>query len=80
MSGCDNPTKWGINPAIRAVRGKDRLRLESIDNWQDADYVLVNYAYSQLYSSSELQYVEENYQCVKIIKAYGNRMSAIYKK
>lgn len=78
LSGCDNPTRWGINPAIRAIRGRDRLRLESIDDWMQADYVLVNYGYAKLYSQEDLKYLEENRECVKVFKTYGNKMSAIY--
>ena len=39
---------------------------------------LINYGYAKLYSQEDLKYLEENRECIKVFKTYGNKMSAIY--
>lgn len=80
ISGCDNPTKWGINPAIRSMRGRDRLRIEMVEDWKDADYVIINYDYSILYSAADRDYILAHYEPIKVAKVYGYRLSGVYKR
>lgn len=80
VSGCDTPTRWGISPAIRTLRGKDRMRMEYTEDWRNSDYVIINFSYSILYSPRDSEYVENNYELIKTFKAYGNKLCAVYKR
>ena len=50
------------------------------DGWVNAEYILDNPMYSNMYYSGEYEYIRENYKLVVELKAYGNDILRIYEK
>lgn len=78
IAACDNPSKWGIDAQLSAIRGRQRGRFIVVDSWTDADYVLINRTYSFMYSDSIYQEIKEEYYLVNEIQSYGNTVCEIY--
>ena len=83
VSACDITTLIGVeNGWVNLPSGK-RERIACTDNWQEADYVLVNSTYSaieELCGNPDNQYLKENYEKIAQISAYGNVIWSIFKK
>lgn len=55
------------------------------ENWQEANYVIINPTYAVIASATSayqesIQYVENTYKKAVSIQTYGNEICAIYKK
>jgi hypothetical protein len=73
-----NPGKWGLENQYFAVRGRTRNRILFCENWQDADYLIINPTYAYMYSVSEYEYVKSEYKLIESIDSYGNTICEIY--
>ena len=80
VGALNNPTKWGIYDTIYASPSKMKNDFIVKDDWEEAEYVIVNPGYAYLYSVEKYQYVKENYTLVYQIKSYGNSINEIYQK
>lgn len=76
----NNPTMWGVQETIYALPAKIKMDFDLKNNWEEAEYVIVNPGYAYLYSVEQYQYVRENYKMVYQIKSYGNIINEIYQK
>lgn len=75
-----NPAYWGLEKQLNALRGKHRMRFILCEDWKNAEYIIVNPTYANMYGSSEYSLVKENYLLMDSIKSYGNTICEIYQK
>lgn len=80
VGALNNPTMWGIYDTIYASPAKVKEKFVVANNWEEAEYIIVNPGYAYLYSVDPYQYVKENYTLVYQIKSYGNIVNEIYQK
>ena len=80
VGALNNPTMWGIHDTIYASPKKIKEDIVAKDNWEEAEYIIVNPGYAYLYSVEQFQYVKDNYTMVYQIKSYGNVINEVYKK
>lgn len=76
----NNPTRWGLEENMQAVRGKKRMRLKIAGDWQEADYLIVNTTYAYMYSRQDYENVKNTYELIDSISSYGNTICEVYKK
>ena len=79
VAAIDNPSKWGIDSQLLAIRGKKRCRIEVVDDWENADYVILNATYATMYCPDEYQRIRAQKELVTKVNAYGNDLSYVYK-
>lgn len=80
ITACDNPTKWGIDSQLLAIRGKLRCRLRSDVSFEEADYVIVNPTYLTLYSQPYLERILQEFSLFDTIKSYENVICYVYQR
>ncbi len=75
-------TWWGVEENWKFLKEskKEQLTLTEMDNWKEAEYVIVNTSYAFMYSQEEHQYVRENYEFVADFTSYGNVICEVYKR
>lgn len=74
------PTMWGLEENMLAIRGKSRMRIVLSEEWQQADYVIINTTYAHMYSGDGYAQVRAEYELIESISSYGNTICEIYKK
>ncbi|MCR5755845.1 MAG: hypothetical protein K6G30_13665 [Acetatifactor sp.] len=79
IAAIDNPSKWGIDAQLLAIRGKKRCRIEVVNDWESADYVILNATYAAMYCPNEYQLIQSQNELVTKVNAYGNDLSYVYK-
>jgi hypothetical protein len=80
VGALNNPTAWGIEQNMTAIRGKYRMHLTFSDDWQEADYIIVNTTYAVMYSNDAYETVVANYERIQQITSYGNIVCEVYKR
>jgi hypothetical protein len=80
IGALNNPTMWGIEENMTAIRGKYRMNMTLSDDWQEADYIIVNTTYAVMYSQDAYETVAENYEEIKNFTSYGNTICEVYKR
>lgn len=75
-----NPSRWGLEAQLYAIRGKYRMRITLCDNWQDAQYLIINPMYAYMYGQDDYDWVSRNYRLVDTISSYGNIICEVYQK
>ncbi|MBO5292656.1 MAG: glycosyltransferase family 39 protein [Lachnospiraceae bacterium] len=83
VSACDLTTLIGMDNGWINLPKEKREVLVCIDDWQEADYVVVNSTYStieEMSGNEDSRYVREHYQKVCRISAYGNEIWSVYAK
>lgn len=75
-----NPGKWGLENQYFSVRGRERGRIRFSEEWQSADYLIINPTYAYMYANTEYEFVKSEYDLVKSFDSYGNTICEIYKK
>ena len=79
--GClNNPTLWGIERNYDKLINLNKLRIEIKDDYREADYVIVNTTYANMYSKESYNELKKDHALVKEIKSYGNTICEVYKK
>ena len=79
--GClNNPTLWGIERNYYRLINLDKLRITIKEDYKEADYVIVNTTYANMYSKEAYNELKNDYTLVKEIKSYGNTICEVYKK
>lgn len=83
LSACDITTLIGMENGWVNLPPEMRTVISCTDNWQAADYVVVNSTYSvieELCGNTDNRYVKENYEEICRISAYGNVIWTVYKR
>ncbi|NLL79571.1 MAG: phospholipid carrier-dependent glycosyltransferase [Clostridiales bacterium] len=83
ISACDITTLIGMENGWVNLPAAERAMLSCTDNWQEADYVVVNSTYSvieELAGNADNRFVKDNYTKVCEISAYGNEIWSVYRK
>ena len=79
--GClNNPTLWGIERNYDKLINLNKLRIEIKEDYREADYVIVNTTYANMYSKEAYNELKKDHTLVKEIKSYGNTICEVYKK
>ena len=80
VASISNPGMWGLENQYFSVRGRERGRIRFSEDWQSADYLIVNPTYAYMYGNTEYEFVKSEYELIKQIDSYGNVICEIYKK
>lgn len=80
VTACDNPSKWGIEAQMFAIRGKYRCRFDTNCSFEEADYVIVNPTYMELYSQQYYDMICEEFILYDTIKSYGKKICYVYQR
>ncbi len=75
-----NPAKWGLEEQLLAIRGRNRMRITLCEDWQEADYLIINPTYANMYAAQDYEQIRMNYQVTEQIRSYGNVICEIYQK
>ncbi len=75
-----NPSRWGLDAQLYAIRGKYRMRITLCENWKDAQYLIINPTYAYLYDQEDYEWIRQNYSLLDTISSYGNTICEIYQK
>ena len=79
--GClNNPTLWGIERNYDRLINLDKLRITIKEDYKEADYVIVNTTYANMYSKEAYNKLKQDHTLIKEIKSYGNTICEVYKK
>ena len=81
VAACDITTQIGMENGWVNLPLKKREALICIEQWQEADFVVVNTTYSAieaLRGNTDGQYVRDNYREICRISAYGNEIWTVY--
>lgn len=74
------PTLWGLNMQQHALPRSQREQIAVTEDWQEADYVIVNTTYAFMYSSEAYEAMRESYTQVESISSYGNIICEVWKR
>lgn len=75
-----NPSRWGLDAQLYAIRGKHRMRIRLCDNWKDAEYLIINPMYAYMYGQEDYDQIRQNYKLLDAISSYGNVICEIYRR
>lgn len=75
-----NPSRWGLDAQLYAIRGKYRMRIHLCDNWREAEYLIINPMYTYMYGQEDYEWIQQNYRLLDTISSYGNSICEIYRK
>ena len=75
-----NPAFWGLEAQLCAVRGEDRMRIVLCDDWQNAQYLIINPMYAYMYDNDEYVWVKEHYELTDSLVSYGSIICEVYCK
>lgn len=56
------------------------MRVVLCENWQDAQYLIVNPTYAYMYGIGDYNWIKENYILMDSVCSYGNVICEIYQK
>ena len=75
-----NPAYWGLEAQLYAIRGKQRMRISLCENWNEAEYLIINPTYAYMYAASDYKWIKQEYKITDQIQSYGNVICEIYQK
>lgn len=80
VSALNLPTMWGLegNRKVLPVSQRDRLSIEQ--DWENAEYLIVNTTYAVMYSKEQYQQIKENSELVEAFTSYGNIICEVYRR
>lgn len=74
------PTRWGLDGNWEILPKKTQNIISIAEEWQDAEYVIVNTTYAYMYTYDEYTWVKQNYDLADFFVSYGNVICEIYHK
>ena len=74
------PTIWGLNENWKVLPKKEQALLSIAEEWEEAEYVIVNTTYAYMYTDEEYSWVKEHYQLTDSFTSYGNVICEVYHK
>lgn len=79
VSTITNPEYWGLEAQLYAIRGRQRMRIRLCKEWREAEYLIINPTYANMYGAEEYIYIQQNYTLVDTMRSYGSKICEIYK-
>lgn len=74
------PTWWGLDENWQCLRKTQQEKLIIAEEWQEAEYLIVNTTYAVMYSEEDYRSIQEKYRQVDAFTSYGNVICEVYKK
>ena len=78
VSALNMPTIWGLENNHAALPAQSREQIVLIENWQDADFIIVNTTYLVMYNQNEISTLQTNFELVKTFTSFGNKICEVY--
>lgn len=75
-----NPAFWGLESQLNVLQEKQRERVTLCNNWQEAEYLVINPTYAYMYCADDYEWIRQNYRLTDTIFSYGNTVCEIYRK
>lgn len=79
-SSYNRATTWGMEENQKALPAQDKARILVTEDWETADYLIINMTYSTMYNGEDYKYVQSSYQRIAQFTSYGNVVCEVYKK
>ncbi len=80
VGGLNLPTLWGIEENLKILPASGKERILIAEDWEQAQYVIINTTYAFMYSEEDYQKVKSDYQLVHTISSYGNAICEVYRR
>lgn len=74
------PTRWGLNGNLRILPKRDRGMISLAEQWEDAEYVIVNTTYAYMYSGESYDWLKAHYGRTDSFASYGNVICEVYRR
>lgn len=74
------PTLWGLEGNLKVLPERDRELLVIADEWEEAEYLIVNTTYAYMYANDEYHWVQENWEKVDSFVSYDNVICEVYSR
>lgn len=74
------PTRWGLDENWKFLQASKKEKLIIAEEWQEAEYLIVNTTYAVMYSKEDYQVIQEKYRRVDAFTSYGNVICEVYQK
>lgn len=71
---------YGMGISQEALPAEDKERIEVIEDWERAEYLVVNMTYTVMYNFEDYQRVKAEYELIESFDSYGNIVCEVYKK
>ena len=80
VSAFNAPITYGMGISQDALPAEDKERIEVIEDWERAEYLVVNMTYTVMYNFEDYQHVKAEYELIESFDSYGNIVCEVYKK
>ncbi len=70
--------KWGLDGNYEVLREKDKNKIKIIEEWKEAEYIIVNPSYALMYAYENYRDIQQTYILYKSFESYGNTVCEIY--
>ncbi len=80
VSAFNAPITYGMGISREALPADDRERIVVIEEWEKAEYLVVNMTYTVMYNFEDYQLVKAEYELIETFDSYGNIVCEVYKK
>ncbi|MCM1064150.1 MAG: hypothetical protein NC420_06690 [Eubacterium sp.] len=80
VSALNWPTMWGLDENQKVLPKKEQALISIVEEWKDAEYVIINTTYAYMYTREEYKWVRENYGLTASFTSYGNTICEVYHK
>ncbi len=77
---CEPYTGWGVAANLPVLPEEDRKRFAVSTDWKDAEYVIANRTYAEIYAGEEYEILLSEYDRVHRMKSYGNTICEVFRK
>lgn len=79
VSALNAATLYGVQENWNALPKEEQDKLLIVEQWESADYIIVNMTYAMMYNAEEYQYLQKEYELIRSITSYGNIVCEVYK-
>lgn len=79
VSAFNAPTIYGMEINRDALPQEESGRILVLENWENAEYLIVNMTYTVMYNLEDYQYVKAQYELIETLESYGNLVCEVYK-
>ncbi len=74
------PTWWGLEENWKFLPAGKRDRLIIANQWEEAEYLIINTTYAFMYSGDDYAKIRETYELIDTFTSYGNVICEVYRK
>ncbi len=73
-------SRWGVEGNYDTLQSNMRDSITIVDDWKNADYVVINPSYAVMYNKEQYEYIMQEYQLFYRAQSYGNAVCEVYSR